>query len=402
MKIALVCNHFPPEFFGGTERVVWALAKSLKASGDDVVVVSGSDQPHDGRDVIEAEYDGLTVLRLRRKPDEGYGLVVRNLRLRDLVIDECLRRGVQVVHLHHWSTLSGQLARRARSRGLRVIATLHDLWVTCGRFFRRPPPGIVCPQGSSRDACADCAALSLHVPLPSLRRGLRHRDREMQQELRAVHVITAPSSFCAGAVAELTPWSGRIEVVPHGLLEPVTESERASQRRPGEPLRVGTFGNLVREKGVLELVRSATGIPDLELHLSGPFLGDGFEAEVRTTAARAGVHLICHGPWLPGTPHPASRLHLAVFPSQCQETYGLVVDEAIARGVPVIASALGALGERVGAAGVVCQPSVAELATHLRALAADPARLADLASRCGGQALGIHDAARRYRALYAG
>lgn len=402
MKVALACNHFPPEFFGGTERVVWALGKALRTLGDEVVVVAGSDLPHDGRDVIESEFDGLEVLRLRRKPDEGYGLVVRNLRLRDLAVDLCRARGVDVLHLHHWSTLSGQLARRARSRGLRVIATLHDLWVTCGRFFRRPPPGIVCPSGAGRAECAPCAALSLHVPLPSLVRGLRHRDREIQRELRALAAITAPSAFCARAVAEFTPWSGPIEVVPHGLLEPVAAEQRAPARAPGEPLRVGTFGNLVREKGVLELVESAAGIADLELHLSGPFLGEGFEAEVRGAAERTGVRLVCHGPWLPGTPHPASRLHLAVFPSQCQETYGLVVDEAIARGVPVIASELGALGERVGGAGVVCAPRVDVLAWHLRALAASPAQLAALASHCVGQAGTIADAAVRYRALYAG
>ncbi len=294
-----------------------------------------------------------------------------------------------------------QIARRARSRRLGVVATFHDLWVTCGRFFRRPPPGIECPTGAGRAACVDCAALSLAVPRPSLARGLRHRDREIQRELRAVDVLTAPSRFCAEAVAELTPWREPIEVIPHGLLETVAPGERAPGRTEREPLRVGTFGNLVREKGVLELVSACAGIADLELHLSGPFLGAGFEAEVRAAAAHVGVSLTCHGPWRPGEPHPASRLHLAVFPSLCQETYGLVVDEAIARGVPVIASSLGALGERVAAAGVVCAPTAEALAPLLRGLAMAPQRLAALASRCVGASWSMTDAAVRYRELYA-
>lgn len=399
MRVALACHNFPPEFRGGTERVVRALALALQAAGDDVVVFAGSDLPHTGRDVIEEESEGVRVLRLPRLADEGYGLVVRNLRLRDLVARLLSAEARDVLHIHHWSTLSGQMARKARSQGVGVVATLHDLWTTCGRFFRRPPPGIVCPSAADRAPCAPCAARSLDVPLPSLVRGLRHRDREVQRELRAVHVLTAPSRFCADAVARHAPWSGPIEVVPHGLLEPVAASERAPEFDGRGPLRIGTFGNLVRDKGVALLVEAMAGLAGVELHLTGPFLGDGFEAEVRARAAALGVPTVFHGAWRPGDRHPATDLHLAVFPSLCQETYGLVVEEALARGVPVVVSALGALGERVGAAGVVVEPTLAALASALRA-ASEPQRLAALRAATTRPFATIDDATTRYRALY--
>lgn len=401
MRIALACHNFPPEFWGGTERVVLALAKALQRAGDDIVVLSGSDLPHDGRDVIEEDCDGVRVLRLRRKPDEGYGLVVRNLRLRDLVGELLQKQARDVLHIHHWSTLSGQIGRRARARGVRVVATLHDLWTTCGRFFRRPPPGITCPPGAERGACVPCAALSLDVPLPSLARGLRHRDREIQRELRAVQVLTAPSRFSAAAVRLHAPWSGPIEVVPHGLLEPVAAHERAVAWDGSEPLRVGTFGNLVPDKGVAVLVEAMAGVVNAELHLAGPFLSDAFARDVRARAAALGVRLVCHGPWRPGAAHPASRLHVAVFPSQCQETYGLVVEEALARGVPVVVSSLGALGERIGGAGIAVQPAAGALAANLARLARAPHEVAALAAQTARAWSTIDDACARYRVLYA-
>ena len=55
IKVALACHNFPPEFMGGTERVVLALAHALQQRGDEVVVICGSECPHDGRDTIEED-----------------------------------------------------------------------------------------------------------------------------------------------------------------------------------------------------------------------------------------------------------------------------------------------------------------------------------------------------------
>jgi glycosyltransferase involved in cell wall biosynthesis len=98
-------------------------------------------------------------------------------------------------------------------------------------------------------------------------------------------------------------------------------------------------------------------------------------------------------------PHPALRLHLAVFPSKCQETYGLVVDEALARGVPVVVSDNGALVERAALGGAVVTPVAA-----LREAVHGVARSRDVLERLRRaipQDMGsIEDAAERYVAMY--
>src|SRR5690606_31010904 len=296
MRIAFACPNFPPEFLGGTERVTAALARALRRAGDDVLVITGSETAHDGRDVIDERETGLAVLRIRRRPDEGYGLDVGRPRVRDLVAGLLREHRSEVLHVHHWATLSSGMLRAAERLGIATVATLHDMWTTCPRFFRRPPAGVECPHGGEREACVGCARLSLDwLSEAVLRARLAGRDTELRLELAAASAITAPSAACRDRIRTHLPFDGAIEVVPHGLLEPPGDHARV----PGPPgvLRVGTFGNLVEEKGVMLLVWACRDIPALELHLFGPFLDPGFGESVVAKAREFDVALRCHGPY---------------------------------------------------------------------------------------------------------
>jgi glycosyltransferase involved in cell wall biosynthesis len=402
VKVALHCHNFPPEFAGGTERVTLALARALQAAGDEVFVICGSDRPHAGIDVVGEQALGIRVHRIPRLPSEPYGIDLRRARILTLVEDLWTRHDVDVVHLHHWSTLSVRMLRSARLFERAAIATLHDLWPACPRFFRRPPAGIVCPERDGRDACVPCAARDLEVPIERLAGAIRVRDREVRAELAAAQFLCTPSAAAAAAIRLHVPWHGPIEVVPHGLLEPAPPAPAANGRGAGGRLRIGTFGNLVADKGVALLVEAMAGVP-AELHLHGPFLDDAFRTAVERLAARAGVALHCHGPYAASGAHPAAALDLAVFPSLCDETYGLVVEEALARGVPAVVADAGALPERVAGGGglVVPRGDVPALARTLARLAADPAELARLRHGIPARFATIADAARRYRELYA-
>jgi glycosyltransferase involved in cell wall biosynthesis len=401
VRIALACHNFPPEFQGGTERVTLALARALAADGDHVVVISGSDQPHRGSDAEREDGLGLPVFRIRRKPDEGYGLELNRARIAAVVAALLREHAIEVLHVHHWATLTTRLARTARAAGCGVIATLHDTWTTCPRFFRRPPAGIECPTGEGRESCAPCVRLSIPTqPLWGLRLAIANRDRELQQELAAAHCVTVPSRTCADAIRAHVPWTGPLEVVPHGLLEPVRRPH-AGDTAPRAPFRVGTFGNLVAEKGVALLADAMAGIEGAELHLFGAFLDPDFERDVQRRAeGRVALH--CHGAYDAADGHPARELDLAVFPSLCHESYGLVVEEALARGVPVVVSDAGALAERIGAGGeLVRAGDVGALHDVLRALVHDPARYRALRRGVPQRFASIADAARRYREMYA-
>ena len=106
-----------------------------------------------------------------------------------------------------------------------------------------------------------------------------------------------------------------------------------------------------------------------------------------------------HGRYSHQDRHPARDLDLAVFPSKCQETYGLVVDEALAHGVPVVVSNSGALAERSVTPGVVVTEFDA-LANVLGELVASPERLSALREAIPRELPTIAVSAQRHLDIY--
>lgn len=397
MKVCFVTHNYPPEAVGGTEQVVTALTRELRHHGATVVVVTGIDRPL-AREVDIVEHEGVLVHRLTRPPEEHdrHGIlrprILRHLRT---IFEE---HRPDVVHVHSYAAIGVGIAALCRELGIRTAVTFHDLWVTCARFFRLPFGGVTCPTGTDRTPCITCVNDALQTDPALIEAGLADRDRLLRAELALVDAATAPSATAATFVRECVPFERPIEVIPHGLLHAVPASHRALAWQPGTPLRIGTFGGLVAPKGVRELVAAAAGLP-CELHLSGPFHDPVFQAEVVALAAKNGTKLVTRPRYAPDDRHPARDLHLAVFPSKCQETYGLVVDEALAHGVPVVVSDAGALRERAGSPGVVVTP-LPRLAAVLRELVASPGRIADLRAAIPATLPTIETSALRHLELY--
>ena len=413
LKVAFLVANYPPEFEGGTERVVRALARTQVALGHRVLVLTGSEEYLSASDQprVRAEtLDGVEVLRVRRDPTESYGLDIAYSNVDTAVADALASFGPDVVHLHHWASLSSGLVRALSARGWPVVVTLHDMWVTCPRYFRRPPAGVTCPVGVSREACAPCAGQLLpEVPLWRLRLGGANRDRELGAELAAAHSVTTPSRSAADRIHSHLVACPKLQVVPHGLLESVRRGPPLDPWTGQRPLRVGTFGNLVEEKGLGVLLEAVLRVAEqrlgagVELHTHGRWLRDSYRQALRARGQNSGLTWVDHGAYEHGSdsPHPARSLDLAVFPSLCEETYGLVVEEALARGVPVIVSDLGALGEHIGAGGRVTPAGDAgALFAAIQGLLHDPTTYQQLVDGIPDRFESIEDAAAHYVALY--
>lgn len=376
MKVCFVTANYPPESVGGTEQVVTALARELRAFGLEVFAISGSDRGP-LHDLTSDKHEGVVVHRIARAPNEfdHHGFV--RPRLLDWVGMLLRQHRPDVVHVHSFALFGAGITRLCRELGIRVVVTFHDLWVTCARYFRIPAGGVRCPTGTDRTPCVACVNDSLRTDPAIVELGLMERDRLFRAELALAQAFTAPSATAASFVRECLPLTHHpIEVVPHGLLRPIPVEHLAPRWRPGERMRIGTFGGLVAEKGVRELVDAVAGLP-CELHLSGPFHDASFEVAIRDVAEKNGTRLVVRPRYTAEDRHPARDLHLAVFPSKCQETYGVVVDEALGHGVPVVASDAGALRERTGAPGVIVT-ALDRLAPVLHELVTSPDQLAAL------------------------
>ncbi len=407
MRIALLGNNYPPEFRGGTERVMQALARELRDLAEEVVVICGSEAglPDQDQEVIQDSDDGIPVFRIPLRDDETYDLSVPRPRVQEHVRRLLQEHRVELLHLHHWSHLSDGLLQMAKAAGVAGLCTLHDMWTSCARFFRQPPTGsgITCPTGAGREPCVQCIALDHRGGAGVIRGQLLRRDMNLGRELGAAMKVTAPSASCAVATRRHAAFVGPIQVIPHGLLQKVDQA-RQQETRPRSPFRVGTFGNLGPEKGVSDLLVAMVGVSGAELFVFGHSPDAEYPATLQNQAQKLGVTLHVHGPYGDGSgaAHPADQLDLAVFFSRCEETYGLVVEEALARGTPVLVSDRGALPARVRAGGglAVQHRDVAALHDNIQALVTNPDVYRRLRGEIPETFPTMRDAACCYRALY--
>jgi len=157
-------------------------------------------------------------------------------------------------------------------------------------------------------------------------------------------------------------------VVPHY----VPEEAIAARSRAGDGRFVLYAGRLSEEKGVAVAVEAAVhaGVP-LVVAGEGPL-----EGELRERAAGARPEAVTllgrvDRPRLGGLLAEAAAV---VVPSLWDETFGYAALEAMAAGVPVVASRTGALPEVVGEANCVPRGDARALASALRDLWEDPAR----------------------------
>jgi len=345
---------------------------------------------------------------LPRHASEYYDLLLERPRL--LALCRELARGADLAHLHHWSTLSSGVAR-ALARELPVAITLHDSFATCPRFFRVPvAPVERCPDPGDVEPCVLCVEPQAGgLPRTTLRAMLTARASSFRAELEAAARVVAPSRAHAARLARLTGLApARVAVVRHGLSRPLSPAPAPPAWDGTGTLRVLHLGHRATVKGTADLVAAlAALVPQrrarVELHLLGAEVEEGLDARLR--AAADGLALRFHGDYRLET--LGQRLaelggaHLAALPSRVEESYGLVVDEALALGLPVWVSDRGAPKERVGAAGRVLP--AADAAAWTRAfdgLFDDPGRLAAERAAVPAHGRTAADAARELEALY--
>lgn len=182
----------------------------------------------------------------------------------------------------------------------------------------------------------------------------RDVDRRERAALRAATAVLTTSRWTADRVAHrhgLDP--AVVHVAPPGVdPAPVAPGSAVT----GTPPRLLCLGALTPTKGqdvLVEALARVAGRPWTAV-LAGPVSRDpGFVVRLRAAIAR---HGLAGRVEVPGTlSGPAlervwAATDLLVLPSRT-ETFGMVVTEALARGIPVVASRVGGVLEAVGTAG---------------------------------------------------
>ena len=371
MKIVHLLHQYPPEFRGGTEVCVERLVAAQSARGDEPVVVAGSDIREPEGSVVSESLEGVPVHRIRRRPDENYSMDHRQPRVASVVVDLVEELSPDVVHLHHTHNLSGDLSSRLVEKGVPVLASLHDFFPLCARFFLVRPDGDSCAHAFPlpSDRCVECVLPEFEAGREALEQETTIRATVAAAEARAWFRAVVPSAFVQQRweASGLVP-SDRLVLLPHPV--PIPE-ERPMPRDRSDGRLVGiTWGNLAPEKGIMDLLLAMGEMADsrFALVVLGEAVSEAYGRELHEAAAGLDVTFVEPFSFEDLT-RWRSQADLAIFPSRAEETFGLVVAEARSLGFPVLVSDRGALSERVGNAGAtIPAENPAALAERLREL----------------------------------
>jgi glycosyltransferase involved in cell wall biosynthesis len=311
--------------------------------------------------------------------------------------------GARVVHAHNLNPLFGWRAlAAARRAGARVVLHLHQYRLVCatGVCFtgggectrcqgRNTLPGVLhnC-RGNRGEAVAYAASLALWQ-----RRTVEQAD-----------AVIVPSEFARERLRELGAplrWQD-VRVLP----PPVRLAERPATVESGGYALV--VSRLAPEKGV-DVAIEACRRADVPLLVAG----DGprraaLEAQARASASAAsaseagrtgaGVRFLgqVNDAELAGLRAGAA---VALVPSRSAETFGMAAAEAMAAGLPVVASRIGALPELVPDEGLVASGDAGALAEAIGRLWGDGAAAARARERAS-VACSPGMVAERLRAVY--
>jgi len=376
MRIAMVSEHASPLAVlggvdaGGQNVHVAALARALARGGHSVTVHTRRDDPGLPRRVPLGS--GVTVDHVTAGPavevpkDEllpHMPAFAADLRA------QWRRERPEVVHAHFWMSGLAALAA-AQPLGIPVVQTFHALGVVKQRH-----------QGSKDTSPPERLALERML--------VEHAD--------------AIVATCTDELSELQRLGvdpGRATVVPCGVdLRLFSPHGRSELPAPGR-YRLVFVGRLVERKGIGNAITALASVTDAELVVAGGpdaarLDGDREVRRLRELAQHHGVadRVLFRGRVGRDSLPALLRSADAVVCVPWYEPFGLVALEAMACGVPVVASAVGGLTDTVvpGVTGLHVPPrEPAALAKELNALLADPDR------RAAYGAAGARRAAQHY------
>jgi glycosyltransferase involved in cell wall biosynthesis len=332
---------------GGAGHAVLASYRALRSAGIDVRVIAGfgpvpaGDEP--GRFVSLGGTDlreggGTATLRAI------YNSAARTALTAALADEDPART---VIILHQWTRYLSPAAMRAFA-GFRLMIYMHDYFWACpnGAYydFREAEPCTRRPMGT------DCLSANCD------RQGRVHKLGRVARQ--AALLATKPgepgdrlclhlSEQAKATIAPLLPAERHAVIYnPDGI------PAEAPAPAHGASYDVGYFGRLEPEKGVGALIE-AVGRGGF----TGLLVGQG-----ALEGAAMGQPAITHRAWQPRDAMAAAMrsCRVVVLPSLWRETWGLIIPEAMAAGVPVLVSSRAGsaeLVERFGG-GAIFDPAI--------------------------------------------
>jgi len=334
MRIAHVLRRLSFDDWGGTEQVVWNIAKAQKAAGHEVRIFATSALNPKSHETV----DGLEIFRFR--PVYPWWPMPRSL------VEELDLKGgnpfvpglgralrewkPEVIHCHAMARIAELCLRTAQRIGAKSVVSLHgggaNVPADEAKSLRAPTRGRL-PWGKAVDILM---GWTRRVPEDFGGIVCVGEDEYLKYKEKHPHVMYLPNGVDTRLFSDLSR-SGQLQ-------------DSADTRL----FSVLCVARIDRQKNQMMIVEALARHPGMKARLVGPVTQPDYKAELEARAAELGVadRLSFSGALKPGSSELVAEYagaDLFVLPSR-HEPFGIVVLEAWAAGLLVVASDVGGLG----------------------------------------------------------
>jgi glycosyltransferase involved in cell wall biosynthesis len=363
MRILYVVHQYMPEHVGGTELYTCWLAHALSQRGQQVTIFHrrsaqgvGKEHQTENDVSIRTAWAGLQSPARRFLATFGDPPIVRAF---EDVLDSV---SPDLIHIQHLMGLPVALAHAICRRRIPYIITLHDYWWICPNaqlitnYSQQTCDGPHAYLNCARCTIARSGRHWLGLALPSLVGLLGWRSHLLRQIMKSADCLIAPTEFVQRWYAAHGAPTDRLATISPGLEYPPTTPLR--EQASSGSVRFVYIGGLSYQKGVHILIEAFAGIKgSAELWIAGDESSDpDYVARLRALATpnvRFLGKLTRKEVW-----STLAQADVVAVPTLWYETFSFIVSEAFAMGIPVVASHLGPLADRVrdGTDGLLLPP----------------------------------------------
>jgi glycosyltransferase involved in cell wall biosynthesis len=352
MRVLHIAHQYMPEYVGGVELYTRWLSHGLNQRGHQSSVFYRRSAQGAGKEMrVDQEGNVWTAWSGSHDPVRRFLATFRDASMTSAFEQVLEKTQPGLVHVQHLMGLPVALVHSIRRRGLPFVITLHDFWWVCANAnLLTNYNQQLCDGPQAYLNCARCALARVGQAwfwpaLPPLAGVLGWRNHLLRQVIEAAERLIAPTEFVRRWYTAHGVPAEKVLVVPPGL-EGAAAVPHARQSAGGG-VRFAYVGGISWQKGLhvlLQAFREVRGTA--ELWIAGDETLDpvfaGHLRELATPKVRFLGRLTRQGVW-----ETLAQVDVVIVPSLCYETYSFVVSEAFATGVPVVASRLGPLADRV-------------------------------------------------------
>ena len=384
MRILLATSFFPPEHRAGTENYTLGLASGLVKAGNDVRVLCAGSWAEGRRywnGHTDEIYNGVSVRRLHmnwtKASDPNRYLYDNPVVARELA-PYLTQVRPDVVHIISCLTLSASIIRTIKHTHTPVIITLTDFWFLCPRITLLRDNSELCSGQTTAADCLRCmlghaksfrlvssilpesivdtvlVSVSQH-PVITRQRGMRgmalnitHRKEYLRETLAMADCVIAPSKSLQNLFRQ-NGFCAPMRIVPHG--HDLSWLQSYARRTESDTVRFGYLGQIISIKGVHLVLQAFKTLPPESLATLSVF-GDldkepSYTEQLRHIAANSSKIQFKGAFVREQLGEILGQLDVVVVPSVWYENSPLVIQEAFAAKIPVIATDLGGMSEIV-------------------------------------------------------